>query len=197
MPDDYYLGLKNFSEYNDPVEDTEIHDIKKFIRLASKGNPGLLELLYVADNHILKMDEYGERLRQFRRNFLSKEVYARFGGYAYSQFQKLMFADRVGKRAELIDKYGFDCKNASHCLRLYFEGIELLNDGELTLPLVQRQEILDVKMGRVKLEEVLKRNEDLKKQFEYAYLNTKLPKIIDFELINEFLIELIYDYRSK
>lgn len=201
LPMPFYIGLRSFEQLEEknvgPNEDLVIHDIKKYIKLAMMCNPNIIEYLYCAEPQIKSMNEFGSRLRSFRSNFLSKEVYHRFGGYAYSQMRKLLYKEPEGNRKEIIDKYGFDVKHASHCLRLMYEGVEMLNDQHLTLPCPQRKELLDVRMGRITYEGVIARYGELRTQLDMAYINTKLPKHPDFNLIDEFLQELLMDYWNR
>ena len=94
-----YLGYSNFEQkdkgftteepYLFPMleKDTVIYDIKKFISLASKCNPNILELLY--------MDEYvhitpaGQNLIKHRRKFINESIKRTYVGYAYSQIKRM------------------------------------------------------------------------------------------------------------
>ena len=61
-------------------------------------------------------------------------------------------------RPELVARYGYDVKYASHALRLAYQGLEIARDGRLTLPMpeYERERVLRVKRGEVReLTEVL------------------------------------------
>ena len=88
-----------------------------------------------------------------------------------------MVAERLSKathRVSLLTKHGYDTKFGSHLLRLMLEGIELLKTGRIEFPLKERQLILDVKLGKYKMTEVLKMAEDLENQVEDMAVLTEL-----------------------
>ncbi|MGV1004977.1 MAG: hypothetical protein ACOYEV_09480 [Candidatus Nanopelagicales bacterium] len=59
-------------------------------------------------------------------------------------------------RPELIARYGWDVKYASHALRLAYQGLEIASTAALTLPLParERERVLAVKRGDVPRAEV-------------------------------------------
>jgi hypothetical protein len=67
--------------------------------------------------------------------------------------------ENIGKlgnrRKKLLLEYGYDCSNASHCIRLLKMGIELLSFGEMNvLRVLDREELLDIKCGKWSLDYV-------------------------------------------
>lgn len=100
--------------------------------------------------------------------------------------------ERIGKatnRTELILKYGYDCKYGSHLIRLLREGIDLMQDGCLTFPLAYADELLDIKKGNWKLEEVIEYAEQLEVQYEAAIKKSILPTKPNFNKVNKFVVE--------
>lgn len=85
-------GLQSFEQFEDTETDTVIYGLKKFVSLALKGNPNILELLGTKDEHIIYMNKYGEALRKNRELFLSKRVIYTFGNYATAQLRRLQNA---------------------------------------------------------------------------------------------------------
>lgn len=81
----------------------------------------------------------------------------------------------AGNRTELYTKYGFDTKFGSHLLRLLYEGIELLQTGELIFPLKQKDFLIDIKKGKYSVETILATVCELEEDFKLTYKNTKLP----------------------
>ena len=69
--------------------DQVIYDIRKFMRLAADGNPGLLEMLWTADEDRLVCTDAGRRLVDARSLFLSKKVKHTFCGYSASQLKRI------------------------------------------------------------------------------------------------------------
>jgi RNA repair pathway DNA polymerase beta family protein len=93
--------------------DLIVYSLRKFARLAARGNPTVLLPLFVADEHVCYANELGQELRAHRHRFLSRQAGARFRGYLESQRRGLMGLRSGGTRnqgrADLRERYGFDC----------------------------------------------------------------------------------------
>lgn len=130
--------------------DLTMYSLRKFCRLAAKGNPSVVLLLWLPD--YTSTSPIGADLVALRDAFISKESGKRFLGYLVAQKMKLK-GERAHtvNRPELVEKYGYDTKFAMHALRLGFEGIELLTQHRITLPVPEpRLTVLrDVRLGRV------------------------------------------------
>ncbi|WP_160690948.1 nucleotidyltransferase domain-containing protein [Clostridium sp. C2-6-12] len=85
-------GFQSFEQFEDTETDTVIYGLKKFVSLALKGNPNILELLGTKDEHIIYMNKYGEALRKNKELFISKRVINTFGNYATAQLRRLQNA---------------------------------------------------------------------------------------------------------
>lgn len=89
---------RKFEQYVEPVTDTVIYSLSKFIELALAGNPNILEIFGVKEEHIIYINDKGKLLMNNRKCFYSKAVVQTFAGYADSQLRKLENAlarDRV------------------------------------------------------------------------------------------------------
>lgn len=103
------------------------HEVGKFLRLALKCNPSILELLYLPDYEVLTSE--GEMLILWRNALLSEHgVRNAYGGYARQQAYRL--ADR-GDGSFSSNTRGRTIKHARHTLRLLRQGRELLGTGKL------------------------------------------------------------------
>jgi len=69
-------------------ENSELHEIRKFLKLASECNPNIIEFLY-ADRLILHTSEIWEKIRSHRDLFLSKKAKFTFSGYAIAQLKRI------------------------------------------------------------------------------------------------------------
>lgn len=85
-------GFHSFEQFEDPETDTVIYGLKKFVSLALKGNPNILELLGTKDEHIVYINKFGEELRKNKELFLSKRIINTFGNYATAQLRRLQNA---------------------------------------------------------------------------------------------------------
>lgn len=94
-PKEAYFGFTERFEQHEHMGsksdgvDSVIYSLEKFASLAADCNPNIIEILHVSDRHILKMDEFGEELRSFRDEFLSKKAKFTFSGYAHAQLHRI------------------------------------------------------------------------------------------------------------
>ncbi len=89
-PMEYIVGLRGFNQYvrNEP-DDVTIFALRKFVDLALKCNPNVIEQLFVDERHIVKTTKWGEELREKRKLFLSTRALYTFTGYAMSQLKRI------------------------------------------------------------------------------------------------------------
>ena len=174
--------------------DLVVHTLRKFSRLAAKGNPSILLPLYVPSSAFVgKPHFYGHELRRVRSIFLSKQVGKSFLGYLIAQKERLM-GDRGQMRVtrtELIEKYGFDTKYAGHIIRLAHQGIELMTTGHLTLPMKREQaeEVLSVRTGGFTFQQTLTRAGDLERELRDSLDTDLLPEHPDEKAIDAFVVD--------
>ncbi len=131
-PKEYLLGIKVFEQYEAFIGewDVLVYDFRKFVRLLIKSNPNVMNLLFTPKHLTIRETPLGEKLRANRALFAHKGIYASFCGYSKAQLHKMTAQAYQGymgdKRKQLVDKYGFDTKNAQHLIRLLRQGIEFL-----------------------------------------------------------------------
>jgi predicted nucleotidyltransferase len=167
--------------------DLVMYSLRKFCRLAARGNPSVILLLwlpkYIASTPI------GARLVAMRDAFVSQESGERFLGYLVAQKMKLK-GERAHtvNRPELVAKYGYDTKFAMHALRLGFEGIELMEQRRLTLPVAEPNlaTLRAVRTGQVGFSETLKLIEDAEARL--TELVRACPWKADIDGINRFMV---------
>lgn len=112
------------------------YSLRKFLRLATSGNPTVLVVLYGSTVHA--STPLGEELRALAPAIVSRRAGHRFLGYLDGQLERMRGGgrqSRVPSRPELVERHGYDTKYAAHALRLGLQGIELIDTGRLTLPL--------------------------------------------------------------
>ena len=90
-PRKYYTGYLHRFEHLERKEpyDMAIYELTKFCKLASEGNPNILELLYVPKSKWLYSTGMWQRLVTYRHLFLSKKCKFTFSGYAISQLKRI------------------------------------------------------------------------------------------------------------
>ena len=133
--------------------DLVMYSLRRYLRLAINGNPTVLLPLYAPPASVLRLTPLGQELRDLAGALLSRRAVHRFLGYMEGQRRRLVGQDtrQLPNRPELIERYGYDVKYASHALRLAYQGLEILRDGRLTLPMPERERerVLRVKRGDV------------------------------------------------
>jgi predicted nucleotidyltransferase len=201
-PEAYYYGISHdvfptngTKEIKENEWDIVAYEARKFLNLLAQGNPNVLSMLWVKKQYILKITEEGKALRDNRQLFVGKHVYKSFTGYAYGQLHRMThFVGRgyMGeKRGKLVEKYGYDTKNAAHLIRLLRMGIEFLVDGELNVEREDARQLLEIKRGEWTIEQVEKESERLFKVAEEAYIHSSLPKEPDHAAINDLCIDIV------
>lgn len=223
-PENCYLGLKSWGSRGTKEIKTKydcvFYEIKKLISLLLQGNPNVLSLLWLNQEHILHMDESFASLWCNRSWFVGKHIYKPFAGYASSQLARMesstaelkargmhpnhkgFFYDRpenlcyLGeKRKRLVLKHGYDTKNAAHLIRLLRMCVEFLENGYLRVYRKKdRTELLNIKKGRYSLEKVKSMAYDLFQEAKDAYENSKLPEGPNYDKVEAWLVHQLKWY---
>jgi len=197
-PKDYYFGLKSYGsrgtqEIKENEWDIVVYEFKKFISLLSKGNPNVMSMLWLDD--YLHISEEGKALRDQRDLFVGKHVYHSFSGYAHAQLHKMAhfaFNGYMGeKRKGLVNKFGYDTKNAAHLIRLLRMCIEFLQDGVFRVKRQDAEELLKIKRGEWTLDQVKAEGESLFELAKEAYEKSPLPEELDHEKINKLCCTIL------
>lgn len=201
IPEDrFYFGLGNFeqSEVKYKEWDSVIYEFRKFSRLIVQQNPNVLSTLWNSPKYNILVEKAGRQLIENRALFVSRKAYHSFTGYAYAQLKKmthLAFQGYMGeKRKRLVEKHGYDTKNAAHLIRLLRMGIEFLNEGVLYVDRGEKGDacqLLDIKRGEWTLEQVKAEADILFKRAENAYDNCKLPSSIDTQKVDGLITEIV------
>lgn len=154
-------------------------ELQKFIVLALKANPNVLECLY---SPIVEFSTpLGEELLAMRESFLSKLVFQTYSGYVASQFKKMQTDIRNQGRVKW--------KHVMHLIRLLISGIDVLREGRVVVQVgPQRERLLEIKRGEVPFDEADAWRKRLQVEFNQAFENTSLPERPDYERANAFLI---------
>ncbi len=198
-PVDYYYGLKTFGSRNtkeikEGVWDIVVYEYRKAIRLLEKGNPNLLSILWLEPQYYLKITPAGQLLLDNKDLFVGKHVYHSFAGYANGQLrrmERLAFKGFMGeKRKKLVEKYGYDCKNGSHLIRILRLGIEFLREGKLNVFRKDAAELLEIKEGKWSLGRIKNEANRLFCLAEEAFHLSDLPEKPDHEKVNRLCVDI-------
>jgi len=205
-PVEYYYGLSQFGsrgtkEIKEGEWDIVAYECKKYIRMLEKANPNVLALLWLESTYYIQKTEVGDLLIKNRALFSTKNIYKSFVGYAYGQMHRMThhaFQGYMGaKRKQLVEKFGYDTKNAAHLVRLLRMGIEFLTTRELNVLRQDAQQLLEIKRGEWTLEQVKVEATRLFKLSEEAFVRSKLPDRADHGKINKLCIEMISNHMKS
>lgn len=167
-------------QFEDNEAQTCYWELQKFLVMALKANPNVLECLY--SPLVDKITPLGEGLRAIRDRFLSQMVFQTFNGYALSQFKKL--------EQDLRTQGEVRWKHAMHLLRLLLTGAATLREGAVPVRVeAERERLLAVKRGEVSWVEVENWRQRLHHDFEQALKDTRLPERPDYDAVNRFLLQ--------
>jgi uncharacterized protein len=179
-PADLHWSLYGVPEQLE-CQETEEHywELQRFLVLALKANPNVLECLYTP--LVERQTPLAEELLTLRSIFLSRLVYQTYNGYVMSQFKKM--------QTDIRNQGEVKWKHVMHLIRLLISGIDVLQQGVVTVRVNEhREQLLAVKRGEVPWEETEKWRRALHQEFDAALSATKLPERPDYERANEFLI---------
>lgn len=185
--------------------DAVSYELRKYVSLLAKANPNVLSLLWLKPEHYIHISPPGQVLIDNRDMFASKLFYKSFTGYAHGQLHRMTHiseeAYKTGymgaKRKALTEKWGFDRKNAAHCIRLLRMGIEFLNEGTLYVHRHDARELLDIKTGesgKWTLEVIQAEADRLMRRADDAYDRCTLPEKPDSDRINTLLVEMLEEH---
>jgi hypothetical protein len=201
-PPEYVLGLRRFEHYvyrtraegepSGPGDlDLTVYGLRKFMRLALKGSPTALLLLFVPDEELVVRTPLGERLRALAPAFVCRRTGRAFLGYVDSQRRGLIGGTGGTRTRELSREHGYDTKYAMHALRIAHQGLELLGEGRIRLPVAEpaRSELMAVRRGEVGLDDVLARLHGRIAELERAVATADVPEDPDRAAVDAFLID--------
>jgi hypothetical protein len=164
---------------NDATQET-YWEMQKFLVLALKANPNVLECLYTP--LVEHATDLAREMLAMRSSFLSKMVYQTYNGYVMSQFKKL--------QADLRNKGQVKWKHVMHLIRLLLSGIDVLKTGEISVHVgAHREQLLAIKRGELLFDEVENWRLSLHKDFDRAAATTQLPDRPDYAKANALLLK--------
>lgn len=135
--------------------DRQEYPLRKFLYLASQGNPSVLEMFFAP---VIQSGVDGYLIRSHARHIVGRHIIPRYMGYMRSQTSRLLGLKgqlRV-TREDLRSRDGYDTKYAMHTLRLGWMCAELLSTGKIDLPMadqVRLDYLRSIRDGEVTFEE--------------------------------------------
>jgi predicted nucleotidyltransferase len=188
-------GTKDCVDDHTKPKDVKYVSLRKWCRLALKGNPNFLLALFAPQESILSIIATGGQLRELAPAFISKRAIGSHLGYLQGQRHRMLSGSNGGRgkpRQDKIDEFGFDTKYAMHLIRLALQGVELTQTGKLTLPIAEpnRSYLLAIRGGEVPLKDVLSLADELEAQMKRAFDTCSLPEEPDYKTVQEFMLNV-------
>lgn len=179
-PSDLHWSLYGVPEQIEDNHNQETYwELQKFLILALKANPNILECLW--SPLVEFAAPIAQELLAIRTVFLSRLIYQTYNGYVASQFKKM--------EADLRNQGAIKPKHAMHLIRLLLSGIWALEKGEMLVRIEQhRDRLLAIKHGETSFDQVNVWRLELHRQFENALLQSPLPAHPDFRAANIYLL---------
>jgi uncharacterized protein len=179
-PAELHWSLYGVPEQLENKENEECYwELQKFLVLALKANPNVLECLY--SPLIETATPLARELLDQRGIFLSQLVYQTYNGYVLSQFKKM--------EQDIRSKGAIKWKHAMHLIRLLLSGTATLAEGVVPMDVgPHRDALLEIRKGLWTWEKVDAWRQELHRKFEHAFAGTKLPERPDYGRANAFLL---------
>ena len=209
---DHVIGLENFEQFiyrsaavregrSDARSqagdlDLTVYSLRKYLRLALKGNPSQLLLLFVPEDRCVVYTELGKHLQELAPALVSRKAGEHYLGYLESQKQRLL---RERGTAKVPNREDGGRKYAMHMVRLGFQGVEMMTSGRLTLPMrePERQTCLGIRTGEVSLDEALNLAGTLATDIRDLIGESPLPETGDRDAVNAFLRDTYNEVWSR
>ena len=170
--------------------DFAVYGIVKYFQLCMENNPNMIDSMFVPRNCVIHSTAVSENIRENRHIFLHRGAWHKFKGYAYAQMSKIR--NKVNstneKRAETIEKFGYDVKFAYHCVRLMNEVEQILVEGTLDLQR-NREQLKSIRRGEWAIEQLEEYFMNKEHALETAYANSQLPNTPNEDAIKTLLLE--------
>lgn len=184
-PSDFLGIFKPPEQVEDKTNDVVIYELAKFVRLASKANPSILEAFYSPK---LLTSGIGDALIASRELFLSQQARKSYLGYSYQQLNFVQKLDQQFKENKIPadDYYKKRGKRTRHMLRLMSQGAHLLEHGYIQVKVTDSDYIRSLETAD--LSEITSAYQQLEQQIDA--INSPLPEICDQEKLNQLTIEL-------
>lgn len=173
--------------------DIQVFNIVKYFELCRGCNPNMIDSLFAPYDCINHITSIGQIVLDNRKLFLSKLAYHRFRGYAFAQLKKATTKEPVGKRKEIVEKWGYDIKFCYHIVRLLDECEQILETGDLDIR--RCCEVLkSVRRGEWTFDEIQEHLKQKDKSLEELYQKSELPYSADESKLRELLFNCLEEH---
>lgn len=166
--------------------DINIFHIVKFFNLAAAGNPNIIDAISTKPELHKFKNTIGRLIYHNRKLFISNDMYPKFRGMIKNHMATIAKAQTGHGHAELIEKHGYDTKDAAHSIRVLFSLIDILTDGDYR-PDAHAQVIRDIRNGVYTLKDMLSIYELYNHHAESLIKKSTLQDTVDKEKVKRLL----------
>lgn len=174
-----------------------IETVERQINFIYKGDLSGTETCFADDRFVVWTTPLGKEICEFsRNNLLCRKLFKSYSGYFLSQLRKLDTSIRIGGRAEDQMKYGYDRKMAMHAYRLGKQALNIMRNRTLnpTLDLADSFVARALRAGEYDKDYILTMLGNLDVAMKKAYDESTLRDEVDFQFVNNFVIDLHVRY---
>lgn len=199
-PISHYYGMREFGtrgtlEIKENAWDIVAYEARKFIKMLARGNPNVISLLWLDKDMYIKLTPAGQLLLDNRDIFATKRMHTSFTEYAKSQLYKmthLAFEGYMGeKRKRLVQRFGYDTKNAAHLIRLLRMDVEFLKEGCMQVRRPDAAELLAIKRGEWELKKIQEESDRLLLLASKLAAHSSLPDGPDWQEVNSLSVAVV------
>lgn len=173
--------------------DRNIYSLRRFLSLAAAGNPSILLVLW---GPVIQSNAAGDSLRALAPAFVGRHLIPKYRGYMKAQKDRLLGL-RGGRHGKMRETdAGYDTKYAMHAARLGAQGIELLTNRNLTLPIggAVGKRLKDIRKGSFALDDVVRWIDSMDARLDEMGRDESIPATADRARIIEWSITAHHDF---
>ena len=175
-----HWGLAGIPEQLESDREECYWEVEKFIRLALKANPNVLECMY--SPLVETCTPLARELIDIRGMFLSRHIHRTYNAYVLSQFKKM--------ERDIRNAGAPRWRHVMHLIRLLLSGVVVLKEGFVPLRVEEhRERLLAIRRGEIPWDEIEAWRLRLHRELDEALLTTALPEHPDYARANEFLLK--------
>ena len=148
------------------------YEIKRFLELARKANPTILEILFSDKDCILEKDPSLDILFENKNNFLTKKCLESFKGFAYSQIK------------------GGTGKNLLHARRAIDMAAEIATEGTINIKRKNFKFLIDIRNGKYDEKSLILDMEKDIENLNELFHKSSLPEELNLKFVNDVLLQI-------
>jgi predicted nucleotidyltransferase len=187
-PFDYYYGFNEFEQHVGKDPDIAIHSLKKFLIMATKGNPSTLDILWLPEELWSVKTEAGQMLIDNRNIFLTKKVGWSIYGCANHHLKNVINGNG---RADYIRAFGYDTKAASHLIRILRMAYEILVLNQVEVRRQDAHDLRNIRLGILEKRDVVDYAQEMIDNIVNQYIpNSSLPDEVDKSIVHQLSINV-------